>query len=169
MAKACLPIGSRVKTWIKRSMQAERSSVSMDSPPLASEKYLNTMTKVRFHLAKGPNYQRWQVREGDDVQYYDTEDVILELHGATLRNQRGTAERILAGSNKTVCAWVECEKCVVKPRGVHSVLDVEEFCHYNPRRRAHWFNTKNQNIDNNKYEYLATFGRLIIIPINKTG
>lgn len=136
----------------------------MGSPPSALEKYLNTMTKVRFHLAKGPNYQRWQVKEGEDVQYYDPEDVILEMHGATLRNQRGTAERILSGGNKTVCAWVECENCVATPRKTHSVLDVQEFCHYNPRRRPHWFNTKRQNIDNMKYECLATFGRLIVIP-----
>jgi len=122
------------------------------------------MTKVRFHLARGPNYQRWQVKRGDDVRFYDPEDVILEMNGATLRNQRGTAERILAGENKTVCAWVECESCVVTPRGRSAVPAVQEFCHYNPRRRPHWFNAKRSDIDNTYYECLATFGRLIIIP-----
>jgi hypothetical protein len=61
-------------------------------------------TKVRFHLGRGPNYQRWQVRFGDNPpEYFDPEDVILEMHNAVLRNQRGTAEKILNGENKT--AW----------------------------------------------------------------
>ena len=126
-------------------------------------------TKVRFHLANGPNKYRWQVRTGDEVEYYDPEDVILEMHNAVLRNQRGTAERILSGENKTVCAWVECDSVIVKPRGQFSVPDVKGFCHYNPKRRAHWFNSKRQDIDNTTHPMLATFGRLIIQPeITKT-
>lgn len=121
-------------------------------------------TKVRFHLGRGANYQRWQVRCGDDVQYYDPEDCILEMHNAVLRNQRGTAERILEGENKTVCAWVECDHVVVKPRGVHTLPAVQEFFHFNPKRRAHWFNTKREDVDNTKHKLLATFGRLIITP-----
>ena len=121
-------------------------------------------TKVRFHLAKGPNYQRWQVRCGEDVQYYDPEDVILEMHNAVLRNQRGTAERILNGENKTVCAWVECDKLVVKNRGEHAIPETSGFCHFNPRRRPHWFDKRENDLDNTQYPMLATFGRLIFIP-----
>ena len=126
-------------------------------------------TKVRFHLANGPNKYRWQVRTGDEVEYYDPEDVILEMHNAVLRNQRGTADRILSGENKTVCAWVECDSVIVKPRGQFSVPDVKSFFHYNPKRRVHWFNSKRQDIDNTTHPMLATFGRLIIQPeITKT-
>jgi len=121
-------------------------------------------TKVRFHLAKGPNYQRWQVRCGEDVQYYDPEDVILEMHNAVLRNQRGTAERILKGENKTVCAWVECDTLVIKHRSQHAIPDTTGFCHFNPRRRPHWFDKRENDLDNTTYPMLATFGRLIFIP-----
>ena len=122
-------------------------------------------TKVRFHLGRGPNYQRWQVRFGDNApEYFDPEDVILQMHNAVLRNQRGTAEKILNGENKTVCAWVECDHLEVKPRGQYYIPRAKQFCHYNPKRRAHWFNNNREDIDNTKHKLLATFGKLIIIP-----
>ena len=120
--------------------------------------------KVRFHLAKGPNYQRWQVKQGSDVTYYDPEDYILEMHNAKLRNQRKTAERILEGENKTVCAWVECDHVTAKPRRQYAAPILGEVLYYNPRRRPHWFNTKREDVDNTTYDMLATFGRLIITP-----
>lgn len=124
-------------------------------------------TKVRFHLAKGPNYQRWQVRKGDrEPVYYDPEDVILEMYNAVLRNQRKTAERIYDGQNKTVCAWVECDHLVVKRRHQHAIPDTAGFCHFNPRRRPHWFDKRENDLDNQSYSMLATFGRLIFIPEN---
>tara|TARA_A100001391_G_C4957456_1_gene248920 strand:+ start:187 stop:606 length:420 start_codon:yes stop_codon:yes gene_type:complete len=121
--------------------------------------------KVRFHLGRGPNYQRWQVRFGDNApEYFDPEDCILEMHNAVLRNQRGTAEKILNGDNKTVCAWVECDHLEVKPRGQYYIPRAKQFCHYNPKRRAHWFNNNREDIDNTEHKLLATFGKLIIIP-----
>ncbi len=121
-------------------------------------------TRVRFHLANGPNKYRWQVRTGDDVSYYDPEDVILEMKNAVLRNQRGTAERILNGENKTVCAWVECDRVVAIPKGEDAAPRPESLCQYNPKRRANWFDEFNADIDNNRYPMLITFGRLIIQP-----
>ena len=122
-------------------------------------------TKVRFHLGRGPNYPRWQVRFGDNApEYFDPEDVILQMHNAVLRNQRGTAEKILNGENKTVCAWVECDHLEVKPRGQYYIPRAKQFCHYNPKRRAHWFNNYREDIDNTKHKLLATFRKLIIIP-----
>lgn len=120
--------------------------------------------KVRFHLAHGANYQRWQVRNGDDVEYYDPEDVMLEMRNAVLRNQRGTAERIHQGENKRVCAWVECEQITVKPVDSMVMPHVNDFAHYNPKRRPYWHDTARRNIDNTKYERLATYGRLIVMP-----
>jgi hypothetical protein len=120
--------------------------------------------KVRFHLARGQNYMRWQVKQGDSVQYYDPEDVILEMHEATLRNQRKTAERIMDGENKTVCAWVECESIRVNPCVPDTYPLVKDFAHYNPRRRPYWHDSKKNNLDNSKYKALATYGKLIVIP-----
>tara|TARA_R100001510_G_C7636144_1_gene194273 strand:- start:632 stop:1006 length:375 start_codon:yes stop_codon:yes gene_type:complete len=120
--------------------------------------------KVRFHLGRGPNYQRWQVKQGESIEYYDPEDVILEMHNAKLCNQRKTAERICAGENKTVCAWVECDDLVVLPSSPDSAPQVRDFAHYNPKRRPFWHNAAREDLDNTKYSRLATYGKLIIIP-----
>lgn len=123
--------------------------------------------KVRFHLAAGPNYQRWQVRHGDDVKYYDPEDVTLDMYGCQLRNQSKTAEGIYLGKSKTVCAWVQCDHLEVKSRHEHTLPDPKGFVavQYNPRKAPHWFrdNYKN-NVDNMRYLCLTTIGRLIVIP-----
>tara|TARA_R100001440_G_scaffold16880_5_gene28606 strand:- start:6658 stop:7092 length:435 start_codon:yes stop_codon:yes gene_type:complete len=120
--------------------------------------------RVRFHLAKGPNYQRWQVRDGKEVEYYDPEDVHLDMYGAKLRNHRKTADRIRSGENKTVCAWVECERIEVQPRLFDGLPDVNGFCLYNPRKAPHWCNSNNEDIDNKEYQRLMTYGRMIFIP-----
>jgi hypothetical protein len=120
--------------------------------------------KVRFHLGRGENYQRWQVKQGDSIEYYDPEDVILQMSNATLRNQRKTAERICNGENKTVCAWVECDGLTVLPSNPETAPAVQDFAHYNPKRRPFWHNTKREDLDNTNYQRLATYGRLIIIP-----
>jgi len=122
--------------------------------------------KIRFHLAKGPNYQRWQVRVGNnDPEYYDPEDVHIDMYNCKLRNQRKTAERIGAGANKSVCAWIECESYQIRPRVYRGVPDVNEFCMYNPRKAPHWCNSKLEDIDNKQYGRLMTFDRMIFVPL----
>jgi|DEB0MinimDraft_10_1074344.scaffolds.fasta_scaffold00262_26 hypothetical protein len=123
--------------------------------------------KVRFHLAKGPNYQRWQVRYGDQVDYYDPEDVTLDMYGCKLCNQRKTAEAIHNGENKTVCAWVQCDHLEVKPRHEHTLPDPKGFVavRYNPREAPYWYqDNRERNVDNMRYVCLTTIGRLIVIP-----
>ena len=52
------------------------------------------MVKVRFHLAKGENYMKWQVKDANgDVQYLEPEQVSIKMYGCKLINQRGTAEK----------------------------------------------------------------------------
>ncbi len=118
------------------------------------------MTKVRFHLANGPHYMQWQVRTGDNVTYYDPHEVSLEMIGCKLRNQRGTANRIHAGENKTVCAWVECNSLRVHPPSDPTVSDINPV-RYNPRKFPHWYNLQLEDIDNCKFTTLRTWSRLI--------
>jgi len=120
--------------------------------------------KVRFHLARGINYQRWQVKTEIGITYYDPDDHILQMDNATLRNQRKTAERICGGENKSVCAWVECDDIKVTRANPDTAPVIEDFAHYNPKRRPFWHNSARENLDNANYERLATYGRLIIIP-----
>lgn len=131
-------------------------------PSAKSKRHMKA--KVRFHLGRGPNYQRWQVKHGESVDYYDPEDVMIEMHNAKLRNQRKTAERILAGENKTVCAWIECDDLVVLAADPQAVPDVQDFAHYNPKRRPYWHNTARKDLDNTEHHKLATYGKLIVIP-----
>ena len=117
------------------------------------------MIKVRFHLASGENYMKWQVRVREDVIYYDPHEVSLHMIGCKLRNHRGTAEKILNGENKTVCAWVECESVqVLPPSPAKSPINPVR---YNPRKFPHWFNLALEDIDNHTFEALATDSRLI--------
>lgn len=121
-------------------------------------------SKVRFHLGKGPNYQRWQIRTDKDVEYFDPEDVIIEMQGATLRNKRKTADRIRSGENKTVCAWVECDLISIKPSRNHAAPKALSMVSYNPRKQPHWTNINMDDLDNQRFDSLVTYGRLIIIP-----
>jgi hypothetical protein len=120
--------------------------------------------KVRFNLSRGLNFQRWQVRDGDSVEYYDPEDVVLLMLDATLRNQRKTAERIKGGENKTVCAWVECKDLVISP-APSLPMGIDNTVHYNPRKEPHWTDCTNADVDNKNYSKLMTYGRLITIPL----
>ena len=74
------------------------------------------MYKVRFHLGAGENFMKWQVKSPDGtVKFYKPEEVGILMTGCFLRNQKGTAEKIHAGANKTVCAWVEAQLVSVVP------------------------------------------------------
>jgi hypothetical protein len=92
--------------------------------------------KVRFHLAQGENFMKWQVKDSEgNASFYEPSEVSLKLRNCFLRNQPTTARKIHDGANKTVCAWVECEsvevvKMVKISKGYH--------LSYNPRVRPNW-------------------------------
>ena len=115
------------------------------------------MVKVRFHLARGENYQKWQVTQGKKVLYLDPESVCLLLVNCRLRNRRGTADKIFAGEDKTVCAWVECEAIAVTDaaRAGRQLL-------YNPRRCPHWTSLETKaNLDNAVFLLIVSRGRTL--------
>lgn len=120
-------------------------------------------TRVRFHLAKGENYMKWQVKSPDSTEYYDPQRVRLHMVGCKLRNVRGTADKICnEGADKTVCAWVECDSVRVEMLSLTDVTmsDGNDVLYYNPRILPHWFDTrvlgKPRNIDNWEYDNLIT-------------
>ena len=72
------------------------------------------MYRVRFHLGRGANYMKWQVRDSNGgVRYYDPESVRQVMLNAKLHNRPNVAKKICEGANKTVCAWVECELSLI--------------------------------------------------------
>lgn len=120
------------------------------------------MTKVRFHLGKGEHYMQWQIRKGDSVMYYDPARYDLWMRGCRLRNQRGTAERIHAGENKTVCAWVECDSISVTSAN-YEPADDSKAVRFNPRIAPYWMDSDGNDVDGVHYPSLKTVHRQIQI------
>lgn len=121
--------------------------------------------RVRFHLAKGEHFMHWQVKNLDtkEVKYYDPEEFSLFMIGATLKNQRATAEKIHAGENKSVCAWVNCEELHVSTDS-RLIVKGHDRMSYNPRKAPYWTDNTGRNMDNMSFISLTTYGRTIGIP-----
>jgi hypothetical protein len=118
---------------------------------------MRTYYKVRFHLAAGEYYRKWQVRQRSNVTYYDPEKVCLAMINCRLRNSRQIAQKIKEGANKTVCAWIECENLVVQQisdPNQHTAIT------YNPKIQPHWVEN-GKDVDNKRYDYLYTNGRIV--------
>jgi hypothetical protein len=120
-----------------------------------------TKTKVRFHLAQGPNFKKWQVRCGESVEYYDPFMVSLQMKVCKLRNQPATAEKIFAGDNKTVCAWIECDEVVVLPASLEGRPKEAEYLYYNPKKKPYWHDQDGNNKDLGVFDKMFTSGPLV--------
>ncbi len=117
--------------------------------------------KLRFHLGKGENYRHWQVTTPDGTrEFYDPKEYIITMENARLYNNCKVAEQIYTGRNKTVCAWIVCDKLEV--RSLLSYLFSESPSSagktpltYNPRKNPHWLEN-GKNVDFKKYSRLLT-------------
>lgn len=118
------------------------------------------MVRVRFHLGAGEHYRQWQVRHDDGrVEYHDPDAVTLVMWGCRLRNRRGMAQRIHAGANKSVCAWVEADAVdVSKPVRFWSGLDGRQIA-FDPRVAPHWRDERGRDIDNRRFAAVVSSGR----------
>jgi len=116
--------------------------------------------KVRFHLGRGKNYMKWQVTNNETKAkaYFDPEETSLTLYGCVLGNQAGVAKKIFEGQNKTVCAWVDCDK-IVNNMGRHLNTSSMTQYKYNPRKNPHWFTEDNDNADKMELEKMVTINR----------
>ena len=66
--------------------------------------------KLRYHLARGKNYKKWQLKHMSPVGkfalgtfYRDPDTFCALLHNCRLRNHGTVAKKIHDGMNKTVC------------------------------------------------------------------
>lgn len=120
------------------------------------------MIRIRFHLAAGEHFMKWQISEkGGDRKYVCPNDHQLVMRGCRLRNRRKTAERICRGEHKTVCAWVECEEIEIVPAA--TVGAASSPVSYNPRVAPHWVHD-DQDVDGRTFPLLTTNGRGIFLP-----
>tara|TARA_B100000686_G_C16727939_1_gene938897 strand:+ start:95 stop:472 length:378 start_codon:yes stop_codon:yes gene_type:complete len=117
------------------------------------------MFKVRFHLGRGPNFEKFQVKQDDGkVSYFDPKLYQLKMIGCKLHNKPKIAEKIFRGeSNKTVCSWIECRDVEVYPtRGIRG----KSLVSYNPRIAPYW-REGGENVDFHEYEVLITHDRKV--------
>jgi len=114
--------------------------------------------KVRFHLAQGVNFMKWQIKDNKgNVIYLEPSEVSLSLHNCKLVNRPSTAKKIHEGAHKTVCAWIECEGYNInKPP---TVVD-NQIVTYNPRVTPNWV-LNGENVDGVIYEEIETLNRAL--------
>lgn len=121
--------------------------------------------RVRFHLARGENYMKWQVRHGKEVRYFEPENFTFRLKNCQLKNKPSDAERIYSGENKRVCAWINCESIEI-----YDSMDIEltgilsEQIRYNPRVAPNWADSEGNNIDNQSFKLIVSDDRGLYIP-----
>ena len=122
--------------------------------------------KVRFNLSAGENYKKWQIKNGKEVKFYDPDEVDIIMKNCRLKNRRQIAEKIFAGENKSVCAWIEAESVWVHPKTrvvSENIVNIS----YNPKKSPFWTNEDGDNLDDNRYALLHTSGKTIISPFSK--
>ena len=118
------------------------------------------MLKVRFHLGAGPHKGHFQVRDGDEVSYYDPAKFQLRMRVGRLHNQPTTAKRINCGEiNKTVCSWIACESLEIAPAGSWPVGYAE--VSYNPKVAPYWRDSDGGCIDGEVVPILQTVGKKV--------
>ena len=118
--------------------------------------------RVRFHLAKGENFMKWQVFDKlhGTKEYYDPDTKSIVMRDCILGNQPATAKKIFDGDNKTVCAWVACDDVSI----VDSLSRIDHRMtrfKYNPRKNPHWFSDASMNCDNRKFKMMITNNRKV--------
>lgn len=115
--------------------------------------------KVRFNLGRGPNYMKWKIQyPSGAVEYCSPTTTQLIMKGCVLKNNRRTAEKIMSGQHKTVCAWILCDSIEVK-YDLFQPYDTYSMCvrlKYNPRVEPNWVYDNRINADNLKFIEIGT-------------
>lgn len=128
---------------------------------------MKTHLEVRFHLAAGRNFRKWQVkvmrgRTKVSVRYYDPSEVQLELRGCRLANDLKKAAKVHKAQKKDVSGWVHCEEVEVTSLPTEGL----ERLFYNPIRDVHWRREGDEgefHWDDSTYSTLVTGGRQVYI------
>lgn len=116
--------------------------------------------KIRFHLAKGENFMKWQVTDNSigDVRYVDPSTHYLDMYGCKLRNYPRIAEKIHEGQNKTVCAWIQADTVIVRLSQSPDPQCSSQIS-YNPRVKPYWSDESGNNLDNYEAVNIKSNGR----------
>lgn len=127
------------------------------------------MYKIRFHLGRGENFMKWQVKtlvsDGSDiVQYFEPDEYQLAMFKSKLKVQPAAAKKIHEGACKTVCAWVECEELQILGSADFVKPNVNDFyVRFNPRTNPNWVNMQGDILSDEKYELIVTQDRSLFV------
>ena len=120
--------------------------------------------RVRFHLARGDNYMKWQVfdKQQNTKDYFDPNSKSIFMKNCEPGNHATTAKKIYDGENKTVCAWVSCDDYQVWDND-RFTLSTNAMTHYkyNPKKNPHWFTDNHDNRDGLKLDTMITQKRAV--------
>lgn len=121
------------------------------------------MYRVRFNLGRGENYKKWVVTNSETRErtYYDPETTTLFMMNGKFKNRRKSANRIKEGSNKFVCAWIECDDVWEEQMDSAEELDTTFEYRYNPRVHPYWVGPDGENADNHSERMLYTINNKI--------
>jgi len=126
--------------------------------------------QVRFHLAKGENFMKFQVKDlsNGDTSYYDPEQYQVVMYDCILKNQKTTAKKINCGANKTVCAWIRAGLVVIRNLGSQSEYPYSPSYEitYNPRDKPYWCDYDGNDVDNTECGEILTANRKLFINPN---
>jgi len=140
---------------------------------------MNGKYKMRYHLGRGKNYKKWQLKFMSPVgnfalstDYKKPSEFTALLHNCKLKSQEGTAKRIFKGDNKTVCAWIEFEdytELVAYDSIVKRIAsESSKLYSYNPRKHPHWVSQDNDNEDGAEVDTILVHKRTLYgLPAEK--
>jgi predicted ATPase len=127
------------------------------------------MYKIRFHLGRGDDFMKWQVKtlvsDGSYVvQYFEPEKYQLAMFDAKLKVQLGTSKKIHEGACKTVCAWVECKELqILGTADLVKPCENDFYVRFNPRNNPNWTDRYSNIMNDEEFEILMTDNRSIFV------
>jgi len=110
------------------------------------------MYRFRFHLQRGKDYLKWQLKNVDaKTKCYLPVGVKIKLMNCVLVNNPSSANKIFTGeSAKFVCAWIEFESYEFIKELPETKINIR----FNPRVDIHWFSDTVANLDGSHYKEL---------------
>ena len=121
------------------------------------------MYKIRFHLARGENFMKWQGKAPGYVQYVDPAEHQIAMFNAKLKVQTGTSKKIHEGACKTVCAWVQCEEFQIT-RNDKIKPNVNDFyVRFNPRHNPNWVDMQHNIMNDEEYSLVVSQDRSLFV------
>ena len=127
------------------------------------------MYKVRFHLGRGDNFMKWQVKsaDGNVVEYHEPEKRQIAMFNAKLKVQLGTSTKIHEGACKTVCAWIECDDFqVIGQPDLIKANRQDYYIRFNPRFNPNWLDESSNIINNDEFPLIVTDDRSLFVVVD---